>query len=96
MSAWAAIPLHVKKLAVMVNGTTYAKKLRLNTRNGNRVIDIEKYIALLQTIDIANNMTIHIYNNTVICLYGNMDINNGIGCRTLSEWSYRPCGRGRK
>ena len=73
----------------MVNGTTYAKKLRLNTRNGNRVIDIEKYIALLQTIDIANNMTIHIYNNTVICLYGNMDINNGIGCRTLSEWSYR-------
>ena len=80
----------------MVNGTTYAKKLRLNTRNGNRVIDIEKYIALLQTIDIANNMTIHIYNNTVICLYGNMDINNGIGCRTLSEWSYRPCGRGRK
>ena len=44
VSAWAAIPLHVKKLAVMVNGTTYAKKLRLNTRNGNRNIDIEKYI----------------------------------------------------
>ena len=36
---WAAIPLHVKKLAVMVNGTTYTEKLRLNTRNGNRVID---------------------------------------------------------
>ena len=41
---WAAIPLHVKKLTVMVNGTTYAKKLRLNIRNGNRNIDIEKYI----------------------------------------------------
>ncbi len=44
VSAWATIPLHVKKLAVMVNGTTYAKKLRLNIRNGNRNIDIEKYI----------------------------------------------------
>ena len=44
VSDWAAIPLHIKKLAVMVNGTTYAKKLRLNTRNGNRNIDIEKYI----------------------------------------------------
>jgi hypothetical protein len=32
----------LKKLAVMVNGTTYAKKLRLNTRNGNIVIDIKK------------------------------------------------------
>ena len=29
---------------VMVNGTTYAKKLRLNIRNGNRNIDIEKDI----------------------------------------------------
>jgi hypothetical protein len=29
----------LKKLAVMVNGTTYPEKLRLNTRNGNRVID---------------------------------------------------------
>ena len=67
VSAWAAIPLHVKKLTVMVNGTTYAKKLRLNIRNGNRNIDIEKkYIALLQTIDIESNMTILIYNNTVI------------------------------
>ena len=74
MSAWAAIPLHVKKLAVMVNGTTYAKKLRLNIRNGNRNIDIEKYIALLQTIDIESNITILIYNNTVICQYGNIDI----------------------
>ena len=35
------VPLHVKKLAVMVNGTTYAKKLRLNIRNGNRNIDIK-------------------------------------------------------
>ena len=26
----------------MVNGTTYAKKLRLNIRNGNIVIDIKK------------------------------------------------------
>ena len=42
VSAWATIPLHVKKLAVMVNGTTYAKKLRLNIRNGNIVIDIKK------------------------------------------------------
>ena len=41
VSAWAAIPLHVKKLAVMVNGTTCAKKLRWNIRNGNRVIDIK-------------------------------------------------------
>ena len=94
MSAWAAIPLHVKKLAVMVNGTTYAKKLRLNIRNGNRNIDI--YIALLQTIDIESNMKKLIYNNTVICQYGNIDINKDIGCRTLSEWSHRPCGRGRK
>ena len=39
VSAWAAIPLHVKKLAVMDNGTTYTEKLRLSTRNGNRVID---------------------------------------------------------
>jgi len=31
----------LKKLAVMVNGTTYAKKLRLNIRNGNRNIDIK-------------------------------------------------------
>ena len=61
MSAWAAIPLHVKKLAVMVNGTTCAKKLRWNIRNGNRYI----YIALLQTIDIESNMTILIYKNTV-------------------------------
>ena len=37
-----------------------------------------------------------IYNNTVICQYGNIDINKDIGCRTLSEWSYRPCGRDRK
>jgi len=29
----------LKKLAVMVNGTTYTEKLRLNTRNENRVID---------------------------------------------------------
>ena len=29
VSAWAAIPLHVKKLAVMVNGTTYAKKIEV-------------------------------------------------------------------
>ena len=78
----------------MVNGTTYAKKLRLNIRNGNRNIDI--YIALLQTIDIESNMKKLIYNNTVICQYGNIDINKDIGCRTLSEWSYRPCGRGRK
>jgi len=41
VSAWAAIPLHVKKLAVMVNGITYAKKLRLNTRTGNKNIDIK-------------------------------------------------------
>ena len=94
VSAWAAIPLHVKKLAVMVNGTTCAKKLRWNIRNGNRNIDI--YIALLQTIDIESNMKILIYNNTVICQYGNIDINKDIGCRTLSEWSYRPCGRDRK
>jgi hypothetical protein len=33
-----------QKALVMVNGTTYAKKLRLNIRNGNRNIDIEKYI----------------------------------------------------
>ena len=51
------------------------KKLRLNIRNGNRNIDIEKkYIALLQAIDIESNMTIQIYNNTVICQYGNIDI----------------------
>ena len=50
VSAWATIPLHVKKLAVMVNGTTYAKKLRLNIRNGNRNIDIENLYSL-----IANN-----------------------------------------
>ena len=31
----------------MVNGTTYAKKLRLNTRNGNRNIDIEKIYSLI-------------------------------------------------
>ena len=72
------------------------KKLRLNIRNGNRNIDIEKYIALLQAIDIESNMTIRLYSNTVICQYGNIDINKDIGCRTLSEWSYRPCGRGRK
>ena len=54
----------------MVNGTTCAKKLRWNIRNGNRYI----YIALLQTIDIESNMTILIYNNTVICQYGNIDI----------------------
>ena len=29
VSAWATIPLHVKKLAVMVNGTTYAKKIEV-------------------------------------------------------------------
>jgi hypothetical protein len=28
-TAWADIPLHVKKLAVMVNGTTYAKKIEV-------------------------------------------------------------------
>ena len=54
----------------MVNGTTYAKKMRLNIRNGNRNI----YIALLQAIDIESNITIQIYNNTVICLYYNIDI----------------------
>ena len=54
----------------MVNGTTYAKKMRLNIRNGNRYI----YIALLQAIDIESNITIQIYNNTVICLYYNIDI----------------------
>ena len=48
----------------------------------------------MQTIDIENNMTILIYNNTVICQYGNIDINKDIGCHTLFEWSYRPCGRG--
>ena len=53
--------MHVKKLAVMVNGTTCAKKLRWNIRNGNIYI----YIALLQTIDIESNMTILIYKNTV-------------------------------
>ena len=59
----------------MVNGTTYAKKLRLNIRNGNRNIDIEKlYIALLQAIDIESNMPIRLYSNTVICQYGNIDI----------------------
>ena len=56
----------------MVNGTTYAKKMRLNIRNGNRNIYI--YIALLQAIDIESNITIQIYNNTVICQYGNIDI----------------------
>ena len=56
----------------MVNGTTYAKKMRLNIRNGNRNIYI--YIALLQAIDIESNITIQIYNNTVICLYYNIDI----------------------
>ena len=29
--------------------------MRLNIRNGNRNIDIEKYIALLQTIDIEHH-----------------------------------------
>ena len=81
----------------MVNGTTYAKKFEVEHKKRKqryryRII----YIALLQTIDIENNIAIQIYNNTAICQYGNIDINKDIGCRTLSEWSYRPCGRSRK
>ena len=77
----------------MVNGTTYAKKNEVEHKKRKQKYRYRKiYIALLQTIDIESNMTILIYNNTV----GNIDINKDIGCRTLSEWSYRPCGRGRK
>ena len=81
----------------MVNGTTYAKKFEVEHKKRKqryryRII----YIALLQTIDIENNIAIQIYNNTAICQYSNIDINKDIGCRTLSEWSYRPCARGRK
>ena len=81
----------------MVNGTTYAKNIEVQHKKPKqkyRYIKINK--ALLQTIDIESNMTIRLYNNTVICQYGNIDINKDIGCRTLFEWSYRPCGRGRK
>ena len=74
----------------MVNGTTYAKKIEVEHKKRKQKYRYrKKYIALLQTIDIESNMTILIYNNTVICQYGNIDINKDIGCRTLSEWSYR-------
>ena len=53
----------------MVNGTTYAKKLRLNTRNGNRDIDIENIYSL-----IANNRYREQYGNTDIQQYSNMPI----------------------
>ena len=82
---------------MMVNGTTYAKKIEVEHKKRKQKYRYRKiYIALLQAIDIESNMTILIYNNTVICQYGNIDINKDIGCRTLFEWSYRPCGRGRK
>ena len=45
----------------MVNGTTYTEKLRLNTRNGNRNIDIEKIYSL-----IVNYRYIEQYDNTDI------------------------------
>ena len=74
----------------MVNGTTYAKKIEVEHKKRKQEYRYRKiYIALLQTIGIESNMTILIYNNTVICQYGNIDINKDIGCRTLSEWSYR-------
>ena len=89
MSAWVAIPLHVKKLAVMVNGTTYAKKIEVEHKKRKQKYRYRKiYISLLQVIDIDSNITIQIYRNTVIWQYGNIDINKDIGCRTLSEWSY--------
>ena len=53
----------------MVNGTTYAKKLRLNTRNGNRDIDIKNIYSL-----IASNRYSEQYNNTYIQQYSNMPI----------------------
>ena len=59
----------------MVNGTTYAKKIEVEHKKRKQKYRYrKKYIALLQTIDIENNMIIHIYVNTVICLYGNIDI----------------------
>ena len=57
----------------MVNGTTYAKKLRLNIRNGNRNIDIEIYIYSL----IANNRYREQYDYIDIqeyCKYANTAI----------------------
>ena len=54
----------------MVNGTTYAKKLRLNIRNGNRNIDIDIYIYSL----IANNRYREQYDYIDIQEYSNMPI----------------------
>ena len=48
VSDWAAIPLHVKKLAVMVNGTTYAKKIEVEHKKRKQKYRYRKiYIALL-------------------------------------------------
>ena len=59
----------------MVNGTTYTKKIEVEHKKRKQKYRYRKiYIALLQTIDIENNMAIQIYNNTVICLYYNIDI----------------------
>ena len=56
---------------MMVNGTTYAKKIEVEHKKRKQKYI---YIALLQAIDIESNITIQIYNNTVICLYYNIDI----------------------
>ena len=49
----------LKKLAVMVNGTTYAKKIEVEHKKRKQKYRYRKiYIALLQTIDIESNMTI--------------------------------------
>uniref|UniRef100_UPI0040295C90 hypothetical protein n=1 Tax=Segatella hominis TaxID=2518605 RepID=UPI0040295C90 len=53
---------HVKKLAVMVNGTTYAKKIEVEHKKRKQKYRYRKiYIALLQTIDIESNMPIRQY-----------------------------------
>ena len=49
----------LKKLAVMVNGTTYAKKIEVEHKKRKQKYRYRKiYIALLQAIDIESNMTI--------------------------------------
>jgi len=51
VSAWAAIPLHVKKLAVMVNGTTYAKKIEVEHKKRKQKY---RYKNKIGTINIPN------------------------------------------
>ena len=80
----------------LVNLTADKWNVKVANSFGCSVDELKTNTSISGLRHIGDRIKIQIYNNTVICQYGNIDINKDIGCRTLSEWSYRPCGRGRK